>query len=116
MAQEGIPQELQQDIQQLQALSGQAQQVAQQRRQFEMLHSEAKRAREALDEVDDDATVYRNVGSLMIKEKKQEAASRLQDDMETMELRVKRAKEQEEGMHKQLQELQEKLQNALGGQ
>lgn len=115
MAQQEIPPELQQDIQQLQALSGQAQAVAQQRRQFELMHAEAKRALEALAEMAEDATVYRTVGSLMVQEEKVKAEARLKDDLETMELRVKRAKEQEKAMEENLQKLQAKLQKALAG-
>lgn len=113
---DNIPPELQQDIQNFQALSGQMQGLSQQRRQFEMMQAEAERAVEALSGMEDGATVYRSIGSLMIQEKKATAEARLKEDLETMELRVKRAKDQEKQLQETLEKLQQKLQKALAGQ
>ncbi len=113
MAQE-IPAELQQQVQQLQALNAQMQSSAQQRQQFEAMLAENQRALKAIKELPDDAPVYRNVGSLLVREtSKTDAESRLSDDVETLELRVKRMKSQEEQLRASFKALQTKIESAL---
>ncbi len=105
--------ELQQKIQTLQGLGAQLQQVSQQRQQMEMIKSETDRAKKAIDELADDAEVYRNIGAFMVKEDKAKALQRLSDDAETLDVRLKRAKDQEEQMQGQFESLQNELQKAL---
>lgn len=103
--------ELQAKVQQLQQLSGQLQQAAQQRQQFEAIVHESKASIEALEALADDATVYRNIGSLLVQDEgKAAAVARIQDELETMEIRVKRAKEQENQLRQTLDKLQKELQ------
>jgi len=102
---------LQAKVQQLQAFSGQLQQVAQQRAQMEAMVAESKHAVQALQGLDADATVYRNIGSLLVQDTGRDAAlARIQDDLETMEIRVKRAKDQETQLRERLDTLQKELQ------
>lgn len=116
MAQEGIPPQIQEQLQQLQQFNAQLQATSQQRSQFEAMKNETDKAIEALKELEEDATVYRSVGSLLLKDKGRDAAlKRLEDDQETLEVRVKRMRGQEEELRKNLQELQQKLQSQLGG-
>ncbi|HEX2066148.1 MAG TPA: prefoldin subunit, partial [Candidatus Thermoplasmatota archaeon] len=63
----------------------------------------------------DDAPVYRNVGSLLVRDTKADAVARLKDDAETMEVRVARLQKQEAALREQLGALQGKLQAALQG-
>ncbi len=113
MAQE-IPAELQQQVQQLQALNQQLQASAQQRQQFEAMLAENQRALRALKELAEDAPVYRNVGALLVRENsKGDAEVRLADEVETLELRVKRVKSQEEQLRGSFQALQTKLEAAF---
>lgn len=103
--------ELQAKVQQLQQLSGQLQQAAQQRQQFEAIVHESKASIEALEGLADDATVYRNIGSLLVQDEGKAAAiTRIQDELETMEIRVKRAKDQESQLRQTLDKLQKELQ------
>ncbi len=106
--------ELQQKIQTLQAIGAQLQQVAQQKQQMDMLKAETERAKKALSELDDDATVFRNVGAFMIQEARSKALARVEDDAETLDIRLKRFTDQEKQMQDQFESLQEELQNALG--
>lgn len=106
--------EMQQKIQTLQGLGGQLQQVAQQKQQLEMIKSETDRAKKALDALDDDAVVYRNVGAFMIQEDRAKALARVDDDAETLEIRLKRFTDQEKQLQDQFESLQEELQKALG--
>ncbi len=107
--------DVQERLQRLQALSGQLQSIAQQRAQMEAMKQEAEQALSALEDLEDDATVYRSVGGLLVKDKsKAVAQERLQDDVETLGLRVKRMKTQEDEMAKQAESLQTELRKALG--
>ncbi len=111
-----MAEDLQAQVQQLQQMSQQLQSVAGQRQQYEGIMHESKRAIESLEGLADDATVYRNVGSLLVQDDKTAALTRLNDDLETMEIRVKRAKGQEEELKKALEALQTKLQAAFAQQ
>lgn len=107
--------ELQAKVQKLQTMGAQMQQLAQQRSRFEAMQSEAKRAIEALEGLADDATVYRNVGSLLVQDSgRDDAVARLKDELETLEIRTKRAKDQEAQMRTSLESLQKELQAAFG--
>lgn len=109
-----ISPDLQHKIQTLQAIGAQLQQVGQQKQQMEMLQSETERAKKALSELDDDAKVYRNVGAFMIEETRAKALSRVEDDAETLGVRLKRFNDQEKQMQDQFESLQDELQKALG--
>lgn len=103
--------QLQAKVQQLQQMSQQLQQAAQQRMQFESVLHEGKASIEALESLADDALVYRNIGSLLVQDEGKAAAiTRIQDDLETMEIRVKRAKDQEAQLREALDKLQKELQ------
>ncbi len=109
--------DLQQQVQQLQQMSQQLQSVSGQRQQFEGLQAEAEMAIEALEGLGPDAAVYRNVGSMLIQDASKDAAmARLKDDLETMEVRIKRIKAQEVELKKALDALQAKLQAAFAKQ
>ena len=111
-----MAEDLQAQVQQLQQMSQQLQSVAGQRQQYESIMHESKRAIESLEALADGAAVYRNVGSLLVQDDKDAALTRLKDDLETMEIRVKRAKTQEEELKKSLEALQSKLQAAFAKQ
>lgn len=116
MAQEAaLPPEVQQQLLQLQNLSAQLQATGQQRLQMEALKAESDQAIEALEALPDDAPVYRNLGSLLVREPGKDAAlKRLRDDQETLEVRIKRLRSQEDALRASAQSLQQKLQGLLG--
>jgi prefoldin beta subunit len=107
--------QVQQDLQQLQQLSSQLQSTTQQRLQLEALRHETNDAVQALEALPEDAAVYRSLGALLVKDAGRDAAlARLRDDLETLEVRVKRVKSQEEAIRKSAESLQKKLQAQLG--
>ncbi len=114
MAEDRLSPELQQQIQTLQGMGAQLQQLASQRQQMELMKSEQDRAAKVLQDLPEDAPVFRSVGSLMVGDNRNDALARLQDDGETLAIRLKRMKEQEEAMEEQFQQLQSQLQKALG--
>lgn len=115
MAEQGLSPEVQQQLVQLQTMSQQLQQVQQQRLQFEAMKREADAAIEALDALPDDAPVYRSLGALLVKDTgKADALTRLKDEQETLEIRIKRAGSQEQQLRESATELQQRLQKILG--
>lgn len=105
--------ELQQKIQEFQSGSQQLQGLTQQRQQMDLMAAENARALEALEGMPDDGTVFRTVGSLLLQDNVADARERLTGDNETMEIRVKRLKQQEQSMQESLTALQAELQKAL---
>lgn len=108
--------DLQQKVQQLQQMSQQLQAISGQRQQYEAIKAEAEMAIEALEALPEGATVYRNVGSLLVQDEGAAALTRLKDELETMEIRIKRTKGQEEELRTALEALQNKLQEAFSKQ
>lgn len=114
MAQPELPPQLQDQLQQLQNLQQQLQVTQQQRAQFEFQIREAERALEELQNVADDAPVYRSVGALLVKtDGKAGAEKRLKDEKETLEVRLAAYQKNEGRLKEKATELQSKLQAAL---
>jgi prefoldin beta subunit len=115
MAEPTMSPQVQQQLQQLQAMNQQLQMAAQQRQQFEAMKAESEQALGALESLPDEAPVFRSVGSLLVQDSKKAAHDRLKDDAETLELRVARMQKQETQLREQLTALQQKIQAALQG-
>lgn len=113
MAEPNLSPQLQQQLANLQAMNQQLQATMQQRVQFEAMKAEADQALEALQQLADDAVVYRSVGALLVKDDKKAAQARLKDDAETLEVRLSRVGKQEAQLKESLQSLQQKLQASL---
>lgn len=112
----GLPQQVQDQLKQLddlqQQLAGVMQQVAQYRGQLE----ELKRTVMALDEVDADTPVYRSVGAVLIKLRDPATLkSEMEDRTETLEVRLKGLEKQEAPLKERIQVLQERIRTAMGG-
>ena len=111
-----ISPKLQNQIAQFQQLQQQLQTILSQKLQMEAQLREAENTLEELGKVTDDAPIYKNVGSLLIKATdKESVVKEIEDDKETLEIRVKTLNRQEKQMRERYQSLQEQLQKALGG-
>jgi len=107
---------LQNQIAQLQQLQQQLQAILSQKFQIEAQLRETERTMEELEKTPDDHTIYKNVGSLLIKVKDKETIKgELQEEKETLEVRVKTLDRQEKQLRERYQGLQEQLSKALGG-
>ncbi|HET6399708.1 MAG TPA: prefoldin subunit beta [Candidatus Thermoplasmatota archaeon] len=113
MAEPGIPVQLQKMVAEFQQMQQQFQQVASQRAQLEMLKSEGEEALKALETLPAEAPVYRNIGSLLVREARDEAVARLKEDQETLEIRLNRLGKQESALREGLQSAQQKIQASL---
>ena len=105
---------LQAKVQQLQSLATQLQQLSQQRGQMEAMQHDSNAALEALATLADGGAVYRSIGSLLIQDDRDAAVGRIKDDVETMQVRIKRATQQEGQLREALEKLQSELQASFG--
>ncbi len=110
---EELPPQLKHMVAQYQQAQQHAQALAAQRQQLELLMLETKKALEELDKSPQDATVYKGVGPLLVRASREELRKELEEQRETLELRVKTLERQEERVAERLRELQQKLEETL---
>ena len=114
MAEEGMSQQLQDQINRLQQLRTQLQMITQQNQQVELRLREIEEALEELDKTDAKAPIYKNVGSVLIKAKgKSEVTKELKSTKESLDLRKSTLTKQEGRTREKLNELQSKVQNSI---
>ena len=109
-----LPPDAQQTLEELQQLQDQAQQVVLQKNEAESSLRDAETANEILEDVDDDATMYREVGSLLVETDYDAATEELEDRIQNLEIRVETLAKQEERVESQFEELQNELREKLG--
>ena len=110
-----LPPEAQEKLEELQDLQEKAQQVAAQKQQAETQLQEAETALEELDNIDEDASMYRRVGELLVQTEYGEAEEDLEEKANSLEVRVETLDKQEGRVQEQFEELQTELQNMLQG-
>jgi len=72
---------------------------------------------EELTKSPEDAVIYKNVGALLIKANdKASTLKEVEDDKETLEVRIKTLDRQEKALRDKYQVMQDQLNKALGGQ
>jgi prefoldin beta subunit len=108
---------LQNQIAQFQQLQQQLQTVMSQKIRMDAMLKEMEMTIEELKKAPADTTVYKSVGSLMIKVADTPALQKeIEDDKETTEIRVKSLDRQEKMLKEKFQSVQEQLNRALGQQ
>jgi len=100
-------------LEQLQQAQQQAQALAAQRAQLQSFLVETEEALEELSKVGEETPVYKVAGRLLFRRTKEEVQKELQEEKETLELRVRVLAKQEERLVERLQEMREKLQEML---
>lgn len=110
---EKLPPQLRHQLAQFQQTQQQAQMLMTQRQQLELLLKETERALEELGKLKEDAVVYKSVGTILIKSEKDELQKSLEEQKETLDLRIKTLERQEERVVQRLREMREKLEEAL---
>ena len=108
-----ISPQLQNQIIQLRQLQQQAQALAIQRGQIEIMLREAEAALGEMEKAGAEEVIYRAVGEILIKSKKEDIQTALAEKKETYSLRLKTLEKQEERILKRVQELQTQIQSAL---
>jgi prefoldin beta subunit len=111
-----ISPQMQNQIAQLQQLQQQLQVIATQRSQLEAKEKEIESTLEELKKTKDDTPVYKSIGTLLIKaDNKEELEKELDEHKETIGVRIKTLKKQENTLSERYQSLGEKLNEALQG-
>jgi prefoldin beta subunit len=109
-----LPAKLQNDLKQFQRLQQELGSVQQQRLQLELRLREIGHTLEELKTVAEDATVYRPIGSLMVKAKsRKEVEDLLGEEKETLEVRQKAAERQENHLKERYTTMQQDLTQQL---
>ena len=91
-----LPQNIQHQIAQFQQVQQQAQAISMQKQSVELQIKETQKALDELKKVEDDSDVYKTAGNLLVKVKKDDITAELEEKVETLELREKTVKRQEE--------------------
>jgi prefoldin beta subunit len=110
-----LPPEAQEKVEELRDLQETAQKVAAQKQQAETTLNESEMALEALEDIDEGTTMYREVGELLVETDYDSAYEDLEDKVSSLEIRVEQMSKQEERVQEQFESLQQELQQMLGG-
>lgn len=108
-----IPPHLQEQLARLQQLQQTLQVIVSQKQQVELELSDADRALEELQKITDDATVYKSIGSILVKRDKAAVTKELSERKELLSVRASVLGKQEEKTKEKLRELQQQLQSRL---
>ncbi len=107
--------QLQDQINRLQQMRMQLQMIMQQRQQVELRLKEIEESLSELEKTDEKTPIYKSVGAILIKTKgKNEIIKELKSNKESLELRKQTLDKQEGRTKEKLNELQSKIQNAIG--
>ena len=110
-----ISPKLQNQIAQFQQVQQQLQSVLSQKFRMEAQLRETQMTIEELNKAAEDVAIYRNVGSLLIKASdKASVLKDVEDDKETLEIRVKTLDRQEKALRDKYNTMQDQLSKALG--
>jgi prefoldin beta subunit len=110
-----ISPKLQNQIAQFQQVQQQLQSVLSQKFRMEAQLREAQMTIDELNKAAEDVAIYRNVGSLLIKASdKTSVLKDVEDDKETLEIRVKTLDRQEKALRDKYNTMQDQLSKALG--
>ncbi len=111
-----ISPQLQNQINQFRQLQQQLQVITAQRVQLETRLKEVEVTLEELEKAEEKAPIYKSIGSLLIRaEKKEEVRKDLEDQKETLAIRVKTLEKQEKTMAERYERMQQQISQALGG-
>ncbi len=107
---------LREKLEQAQKLQGELEAIVAQRYQLEVSLKETEKSLEELNNIDEDAPIYKSVGSILVRVRsREEIKKELEEKKELLELRMKTVQKQQELLEKKLQEIQEEFARYGGG-
>jgi prefoldin beta subunit len=109
-----LPPQVQERLLRLQQLQRNLQTVLAQKQQVELEQTETEQALTELGTLAQDATIYKSIGSLLVKAQKTKVEGELKERKELLDTRVEVLGKQEERLRSQLNQLQTKLKRDLG--
>lgn len=110
-----LPPQIQEQLLRLQQLQQTLQAVVTQKQQLDLELNETDRALGELEKVTDQTPIYKSVGSILIKYERQTLMSELKERKELLNTRVTVLGKQEERAKEKIKEIQQRLQERLGG-
>jgi prefoldin beta subunit len=110
-----IPKEMEQQLVQFQQLQKQAQTFAQQRLQFEIQLKETEKALSEIEKLEAKPEIYKSVGAFLIKSEKEPIKKELEEKKETLGVRIKTFKSQEEKYTEKLKTMKTDIESQLQG-
>jgi prefoldin beta subunit len=108
-----LPPQVQERLMRLQQLQQTLQTILQQKQQVDMESSEIDQTLKELEKTADDAVIFKQTGSLLVKAQKPAVVADLTERKELLSTRTTVLARQEDRMRSQLKELQTKLQEDL---
>jgi len=108
-----LPPQVQQRLLRLQQLQQTLQAVLTQKQQLELEFTEVEQALSELEKLTDSATIYKSIGSLLVKAKKSKVTTELNERKDLLNMRINVLGKQEERLRTQVKDLQTKLQRDL---
>jgi len=108
-----LPPQVQQRLLRLQQLQQTLQAVLTQKQQLELEFTEVEQALSELEKLTDSATIYKSIGSLLVKAKKGKVTTELNERKDLLNMRINVLGKQEERLRTQVKDLQTKLQHDL---
>jgi len=108
-----LPPHVQQRLLRLQQLQQTFQSIAAQKQQVELELTELEQALTEVQKLEKDATLYKTIGSILVKQEKDKIITDLNERKELLTMRVTVLGKQDERLRSQLKDLQTKLQQDL---
>jgi len=108
--------QLQEQLLRLQQLQQTLQAIISQRQQLEIENSEADRALNELEKIPDNGTVYKSIGSILVKSEKKKLIEGLREQKELATTRITVLKRQQSRAEERAKELQQVIQDNLKAQ
>ena len=108
-----LPPQVQQRLLRLQQVQQTLQAVLTQKQQLELESTEVEQALGELERLTESATIYKSIGSLLVKSKKNKVTVDLNERKDLLKTRINVLGKQEERLRTQAKDLQTKLQRDL---
>lgn len=108
-----LPPQVQERLLRLQQLQQTLQSVVTQKQQLELELTETEQALSELEKLDEKTTIYKSIGSLLVKAEKAKVTTELTERKELLNTRITVLGKQEERLRSQAKDLQARLQKDL---
>jgi prefoldin beta subunit len=108
-----LPPQFQEKLAMLQQLQQTLQLVLSEKQRLEVELSEAERALNELKNLDDNATIYKAIGSLLIKTERKPIVKELEEKRDFLNTRIMVLAKQEQRTRERLKEIQESIRERL---
>lgn len=113
MSEAKLPAQLQEQVRRLQQLQQTLQVVVSQRQQLEIESSEIDQALGELEKMDDEALIYKSIGSLLVKSERQKVIGELEERKELLNTRISVLTRQRSRVEERMKGLQKIVQERL---